>query len=194
VPRNVPALYCSRTQLVDSKNRHIGFSPIFTLQPSFANALVQSIGGANTMVFNDAARRLLCAAGENVSVNSHDWWTYMVVTGCGGKVFYDPTPTVRYRQHENNLVGANISLRARAERAYRLMRGHFRNWNEKNIEALWRIRSRLTPENRQTLEEFAAARNRWLLPRLIGIKRCGIHRQTLLGNLGLATAAVFKKI
>lgn len=194
VPRHIPALYCSRTRLVDADNRHIGFSPIFAKSPNFANALVQSIGGANTMVFNDAARRLLCAAGENVSVISHDWWTYMIVTGCGGQVFYDPTPTVHYRQHGANLVGANITLRARAKRASMLMRGRFRDWNAKNIDALWRIRPLLTPENRRILENFAAARNSWLVPRLVGIKRCGIHRQTLLGNMGLAAAAILNRI
>jgi hypothetical protein len=32
------------------------------------------------------------------------------------------------------------------------------------------------------------------VPRLIGLKKSGIHRQTLLGNLGLLAAAIFKKI
>jgi hypothetical protein len=75
-----------------------------------------------------------------------------------------------------------------------LAQGYFRNLNDRHIQALQRLRSRLTPENQEILDRFAAARNRWLLPRLIGLKRSGIYRQTLLGNLGLVAAAIFKKI
>lgn len=43
--KNTPILYCSRTQLVTSTGQEIGYSPHFTRQPSFRNALVQSIAG-----------------------------------------------------------------------------------------------------------------------------------------------------
>jgi glycosyltransferase involved in cell wall biosynthesis len=194
VPGNIPALYCSRTRLVDADNRDIGFSPLFSRLPSFANALVQNIGGGNTMVFNDATRSLLREAGEYIDVASHDWWTYMVVSGCGGRVFYDSYPSTRYRQHDGNVVGMNSSWAARFVRVRLLFQGRFRNWSDRNIRALQRLRSKLTPENRQILDRFATARNRWMLPRLIGIKRSGIYRQTVWGNLGLIAAAIFKKI
>lgn len=99
VPEHIPALYCSRTRLVDASNSEIGDSPLFTKPPSFANALMQNIGGGNTMVFNNAARNLLREAGKTRPVITHDWWAYMVVTGCGGRIFYDEEPTLRYRQH-----------------------------------------------------------------------------------------------
>lgn len=95
VPPEVPALYGSRTLLVDARNQHIGYSPLFERAPDFRNALVQSIAGGNTMVFNKAARDLLRQAGDNVQAVTHDWWAYMLVTGCGGVVHYDPYPTVR---------------------------------------------------------------------------------------------------
>jgi hypothetical protein len=59
IPEGVPALYGSRTLLVDARNQHIGYSPLFEREPNFRNALVQSIAGGNTMVFNRAARDLL---------------------------------------------------------------------------------------------------------------------------------------
>jgi hypothetical protein len=52
-------VYCSRTILVDVNGNQIGCSPLFTKKPSFANALVQSIAGGNTMVFNKKARDLI---------------------------------------------------------------------------------------------------------------------------------------
>lgn len=116
VPEDIPALYCSRTRLVDANNNEIGVSPLFTKPPSFANALMQNIGGGNTMVFNNAARNLLREAGENIPIITHDWWAYMVVTGCGGQVFYDTEPTLRYCQHNGNLVGMNATWPARFKR------------------------------------------------------------------------------
>lgn len=194
VPDNVPALYCSRARLVDVDNQHIGFSPLFKRAPSFANSLIQSIGGGNTMVFNDAARRLLHEAGENVEVVSHDCWAYMVVSGCGGDVFYDAYPSLRYRQHNDNLVGMNAGWEARFSRLRRLWNGWFRDWNECNVRALRRIDAKLTPKNRTILHEFSVARKSSLFPRLFHLRKSGISRQSLSGNLALFMAAIFNKI
>lgn len=194
VPPSIPALYCSRTRLVDAENNEIGISPLFTKTPAFANALMQNIGGGNTMVFNNAARELLREAGENKYVITHDWWAYMVVTGCGGRVFYDSKPTLRYRQHGGNLVGTNSNWAARFKRIRMLFQGRFKHWNDCNISALLTLEHRLTPENREILQRFAHARGMSLIPRLIHLKRSGIYRQTLLGNIGLIAAAILGKI
>jgi len=194
VPADVPALYCSRTRLVDAENQEIGLSACFNKPVSFANALMQSIGGGNTMVFNNAARKLLCEAGPDVEVVSHDCWAYMVVSGCGGQVFYDPYPSLRYRQHGGNVVGTNLDLRAKLDRIRRLAAGWFRDWNDCNIVSLSRLRMHLTPENQHILDLFSNARKQWILPRLIGLKKAGIYRQTFGGNVGLFVAAIFKKI
>ncbi len=193
-PANLPAVYCSRTFNVDASNTFIGQSPLFTKPPGFANALVQNIGGGNTMVLNHVARNLLRLAGPDVNVPSHDWWTYLLVAGSGGRVFYDPEPTVRYRQHGKNLVGANASWAARLYRIHLLFQGRFVVWTNQHLAALARIEYRFTPDNKAALATFARARRASLLPRLVGIKQSGVYRQTLLGNLGLVAAAVFRKI
>ena len=194
VPKGTAALYCSRTRVVDANDKPIGMSPLFTKTPSFANALTQNIGGGNTMVFNEVARQLLIAASEKVNVVTHDWWAYLLVSGCGGQVFYDPQPTVRYRQHGSNIVGMNSSLQGRLKRILQLFQGRFREWNDLNIKALASVRGRLTPRNQQVLDQFVAARQTSLLPRMVGLKSSGIYRQTLFGKLGLIAAAVFNKI
>lgn len=194
VPEDVPALYGTRTLLVDADNRVKGLSPLFPKQPCFANALMQNIAGGNTMVFNHAARKLLQEAGENIDVVTHDWWVYLVVSGCGGRVFYDDTPSLRYRQHNGNAVGQDTDWRARLHRIRLLVKGRFKGWNDRNLIALERIAPKLTQDNRNTMATFKAARARWLLPRLWGFWRAGIHRQSLLGNLGLFLAAVFNKV
>ena len=100
VPRETPALYMSRTRLIDENDQDLGLAPLFTSKPpTFANALVQNIGGGNTMVLNNSARVLIVAHSKGNTIVSHDWWSYMLVTGAGGHALYDPYPGVRYRQH-----------------------------------------------------------------------------------------------
>jgi len=194
VPSHLPALYCGRTRIVDAKNQDIGFSPLFTKPPCFANALVENIAGGNTMMFNNAARRFLCKAGPEVKVVSHDWWTYLIVAGCGGRVFYDLTPMVRYRQHDTNLIGFKSSWSASMTRLRMLFYGRFQHWNDINLEALKTMRQHLTPENKFALDEFLKARNSPFIARQIRLRRSGIHRQTVLGNIGLFVASIFKKL
>jgi glycosyltransferase involved in cell wall biosynthesis len=194
VPANLPALYCSRTRLVDEYGRDIGLSPLFSKAPSFANALMQNIGGGNTMVFNRAARSLLLEAGWDLDIVTHDWWVYMLVSGCGGKVMYDPESTVRYRQHGANIVGSNVNWPARILRVRMLLDGRFRDWSIRNLRALQGVRHLLTPENRWRLDVWAKCRQKRLFSRLVNVYRSGIYRQTLAGNLGLLVAAVFRRL
>lgn len=194
IDQRIPALYLGRTELISKGGKPLGYSPLFRRPASFANALVQNIGGGNTMVLNRAARALLQEAGENLLIVSHDWWAYLLVTGVGGRVFYDPRPYVRYRQHGGNLVGSNSGWAARIVRLGMLFKGRFRSWNQTNVAGLETIRHRLTEENRLALDRFKALRAQGLAGRLLNLKRSGVYRQTLLGNLGLIMAAVIKEI
>ena len=189
-----PALYCTRTELIDANGRHLGFSTLWPRPPGFQNALTQNIAGGNTMVFNHTAQQLLAEAGNQFEIIAHDWWTYLVVTACGGEVFFDSTPTLQYRQHANNLIGANHELTAPIRSAQRLMAGRFRQWNSQNISALQRLLSHLPPENKNVLKTFSKAREASFFERLRGVYKSGVYRQTLRGNIGLIVATLFRRI
>jgi glycosyltransferase involved in cell wall biosynthesis len=195
VPADVPALYCGRTRLIEEDGTEAGLSPLFVRRPpSFRNALVQSIAGGNTMVFNAAARALLMEAGPAVRPISHDWWTYQLVTGCGGRVFYDTTPSVRYRKHGRQVFGSNVGLIPRLQRAVLAMGGRFKTWTETNTTALRTMRHRFTPENQRIFDLLCAARRGSLARRLVALKQSGIHRQGLVDNVGLYTTVVLKRL
>lgn len=193
-PSEVPALYCSRTQLVDRHGESMGLSPLFGKRPGFANALVQSLAGGNTMLFNGAAKRLLAMTSRDSRIIAHDWWAYILVAGCGGRVFYDPVPSIGYRQHGKNLIGSNSSLHDRYVRFRRMLAGTFRDWNDENLKALAPLRHLLTKENQATLRLFEHARQAALPRRLYLIGKSGIYRQTLPGNLGLAAATLLQRL
>ena len=189
-----PVLYGTRTLLTDASDRPIGHSTLFTKPPSFANAMVQSIAGGNTMMFNHAARQLLAEAAVGANPIAHDWWAYQVISGCSGLVHYDPWPSVRYRQHGGNQIGSNLHPLARLLRLRLLLRGSFSGWVDGNLQALAVIRHRMSPQSLTTLDDFANGRRKHAPGRLVAFYKTRIHRQTLLGNVGLLVAAVLGKV
>lgn len=192
--QNTPALYCSRTRLISADRQVIGVSPRFLAPPHFRNALVQSIAGANTMLINRQTRELLAQTADEATIVAHDWLTYLLVSGCGGKVIFDQAPTLDYRQHGGNLIGANSGLKERLIRLGKMCSGRFNEWSNQNLIVLADFKLKLTPENRLTLEQFEQARQSSLLRRLYLMKESGIYRQTGKGNASLFLAACLNKI
>jgi glycosyltransferase involved in cell wall biosynthesis len=191
---SIPTLYGSRTRLIDEAGNEIGFSPLFHRKPEFRSALVQSIAGGNTMVFNQKARELVVFCGADVDVPSHDWWLYQVTSACGGHVHYDAHPSVRYRQHAHNVIGANAGWTARMHRLHMLRQGRFRQWEDLNVTALTRLRPLMIAENRRIFDLFCQARHEPLVRRAAIFAQTGVYRQTTLGNLALVAAMVLNKI
>ena len=189
VPLDVPALYCSRTKHIDADNKVIGFSRLFTGRPTFANALVQSIAGGNTMLFNEATRRLVRLCGV-VDAPAHDWLLYLLVTAVEGAVKYDPHPTVRYRLHSDNAIGNPGWLR----RLDMLLKNRFRILTGKNLAILNSFRPHMPARNQAILDEFSRLRQGRLLGRMCAFLRSGVHRKSLRGNMGLVLAVVLRKI
>lgn len=189
----VPALYCSRTRSITEDGQLTGQSPLFARPPAFPNSLLQNIGGGNTMVMNAAARALLQRAGK-VDVVSHDWWTYLLVSGAGGEVIYDARPSLSYRQHESNAIGANTGFFNRFRRYGGFFSGRNRVWNERNIKALQSCRNLLTEDNQRVLAEFENARKGSIVSRFKALRRSGVYAQTTSGNIGLIAATLLKKI
>lgn len=189
-----PAVYGGRTRLIGEGGETLGTSPLFARPPGFANALVQSIFGGNTIVLNAAGFQLLRRASVRTGFVSHDWWAYMVIAGAGGRVIYDPDPRVLYRQHAANLVGANTGWRARMNRLRRLLSGQFRRWSAVNLAALDAISDLLTPTARTQLEGFRTLHCGPVCRRLLALRRTGFYRQGRAGTLSLFAAAVLGRI
>ena len=194
-PENIPVLYCSRTEVIFENSEFKSFlSPLMQQSPSFNNALVQSIAGGNTMVFNRAARDTLLKFGVDAEVASHDWWIYQVVTGVGGKVIYDGRPSLKYRQHAENLVGANRGVSALFDRAAMFLNGRFKIYNDKNIQALLANRRYLTQECQQSLDSFSVMKYGNVWQRLNAFFSSKIRRQGNVFNIALCFGILFKKV
>lgn len=193
IESETPAVYGGRTHLVGIDGGHIGYAPRFGKLPTFANALAQSIAGANTMMFNRATKRLFEQTGA-LDIVSHDWWAYQLVCGSGGILLYDEDPQLDYRQHGENHIGCNQGWRAQWKRFGMILAGGFARWNDVNLAALEQCRPYLTPAARDELDTFIAMRTGNLPTRLQTFARSNIRRQTLSGNVALVVALLLKKL
>ncbi len=192
-----PSLYCSRTILINDKAKIVGKSIFFRKKPSFENALTQSLAGANTMVFNKIFFNLLKKVPtENKEIlTSHDWIAYLIISGVNGNIIYNERSHTFYRQHKNNLIGSNNSLLSKIYRLLRLLRGDYREWNDKNILMLDEVEF-LLPKHKAILEKYKEFRNynNSLFERLSILRKLGIYRQTAIGNLMLIIGNILRKI
>ncbi|WP_426441671.1 glycosyltransferase family 2 protein [Bradyrhizobium genosp. P] len=185
-----PRLYFTRTELIEENGRPAGLSPLFRRKPSFQNALVQNIGGGNTMVMNKAASLLLAQVPDDVTLIAHDWWTYQIVTGAGGTAFYDSVPSLKYRQHGKNLIGSNRGFSARLFRAVAFASQRMRHWNEVNTATLNGMRGLLCQPALSVLDDFTVARRSKLPKNIYLLVRSGVYRQGFLETIGLYLGAI----
>jgi glycosyltransferase involved in cell wall biosynthesis len=189
----LPKLYCSRTELIDQNDNFIGYSPLFKKKPTFQNSLVQSIAGGNTMVFNKQVFEII-KSHTPISVISHDWYTYLLVTSIGGEVIYDPVPQILYRQHANNIIGSNRGFLSKVSRFKKLLDNSFKKWNTQNIKSLAYSYHYFTENNKKIFDKFQSSREKKLITRLLGLRQAQIYRQTFMGNLALWIGILLNKI
>lgn len=185
----VPILVHSDLELIDCEGR--------TIHPSFMSfqhirdepsaplrtLLVQNYVTGCTVLVN---RALLDAALPiPPAAMVHDWWLALVAA-TSGKISYDATPTVRYRQHRGNQIGAKGWRRgfASAWRGLQLSRTGGGNFARSLAQAS-ALRARLeraglaAQAHRELLAAYCALfdRPRSRCERINGLRALGLRRQ-----------------
>lgn len=190
---NIPELYFGRSTYADENLRPYAQSRKMTRPLGFKNAILQSVAGGNTIMFNQAAKRLI----ENVGVVpavSHDWWLYQLISGVHGNVYYDENSYILYRQHESALIGGNTSLRSKFKRIFNVMNSQFKGWCTQNIQCFLIARPYFTAESNQLVDQLIEIRKSNLFKRTLGMIKTGIYRQTTMGTLGIIVAVMFNRL
>tara|TARA_B100000989_G_scaffold298794_2_gene289911 strand:- start:1748 stop:2662 length:915 start_codon:yes stop_codon:yes gene_type:complete len=192
-PRNEPFLYCSRTTLVRENLKVFGASKYFKKRPSFGNALVQSIAGGNTMIFNGEFKKYLDRVDLNKRIISHDWLSYILITFIGGNIVYKKKSHTMYRIHELNKVGSNKGFIAFWKRVAMVFNGQWSLFFKYNLQHLDDFSG--LNDNEDTLKDFKEIINeRNIIKSLLIFLRSKIYRQTFIGNLSLIIAIILRKI
>lgn len=120
-----PCLYCSDAYLVnkdlDSLNKNFMQDKThFSLE----TVLINNSSLGCTCVINKKLRNLILSHLPNLkNIIMHDWWC-AIIAAAFGKIIYDPTKTLLYRQHGNNQIGAGKNTNLKI-----IKKIFFRNYN-----------------------------------------------------------------
>ena len=177
-----PALYCARQYLVDEDLGGARLSTLHSKRLGFPACLTQNIANGNTLVMNEAAAALVADAGYPQG-SVHDWWSYIVVSACGGTVLFDARPQVLYRLHKHNLIGRSQPLHSRALAA--LKRGPlvYMTMMHRHAGMLEQQAGRLPPQTRQDLRLVQAGLQGGLGEKIAALRCARFRRRTWLENL-----------
>lgn len=187
-----PVIYGAQSLHVDAELLPFGRSGTVSSRPGFNNALVQNMISGHSCVLSAEALTLVRRAGVPQGVPYHDWWLYLLVTGAGGRALVDDDAVLLYRQHGDNLMGANSGMRARFTRARQVLASEYSGWMAANTTALANCSQLLNAEARQALQDFRQpARG---LGRVSQLRRLGVARQGRIGTTCLYVAAALGKV
>lgn len=193
VDNSAPVLYCGRTIYVNSNNsKLLNLSPLFNKKPSLKNALVQSLAGGNTMCMNNSLRDRVNQF-EDVDIFSHDWWFYIVNELSSGTTYYDESPLILYRQHNNSLIGGNVGFMPQIRRLALVLNGTYKLWNDKHWKTLNKNRKIISPDKICVLEEFNHIRSCFFPINYFFLNKYKFYRQRIIGHLGIIIALIFSK-
>lgn len=102
--KNLPMLYFSNMRVVDKDNNFIRNNHDWSRgNQSKYSFITEVLATGCTIVYNKALSRIAIEKKPNI-FSMHDAWLYSVAS-LFGKVIYDDTPHINYRQHENNVIG-----------------------------------------------------------------------------------------
>lgn len=187
-------LYGAQYHHTDADLTIIGVSRLPRHAPSFPNALTQNIVSGHSATLSAGALQLARSAGVPKGVPYHDWWLYQLITGAGGDVVIDTELVLKYRQHDNNVMGANQGLRATLERIGQVFGHTYGGWLQANMAALRTCENLLTPENQAALKTLTNTPVRPGLARPYRFRQQGLYRQTALSTLCLYLAAALGRV
>jgi hypothetical protein len=177
-----PALYCARQYRVDESLNGAKLSLLHERNLGFPACLTHNIANGNTTVLNAAAAALVATAGFPEG-SVHDWWSYIVVSACGGVVLFDERPQILYRLHKDNLIGRDQLTVERALAA--LKRGPlvFLTLMRRHTDLLEAQAGRLSPQARQDLRLIMAGLQGGLVDKIRALRCPRLRRRTRLENL-----------
>lgn len=120
---SIPVAIFTDSVVVDEDLRFLSYSfqrfdRCYPYQTNLRRLLASNAAPGNTMMVNRPLVRLLQSVEQPKRIIMHDWYA-MLLASAFGTVVYIPTPTLLYRQHKNNTLGA-ISLNSLSKILHRM--------------------------------------------------------------------------
>lgn len=184
-------LVCTRLRLVAPDLTEIGLSPVPSTPPNFSTLLAHNVAAGCTMVMTASARSWALAA-PMPEGGLHDWWCALAVTGCGGRMSFDPEPSLLYRQHAGNLVGGGVG---RLDRMRRMLGRGATGFYAPLMTLLVTLPALpLTADARRVLATLEGLRAASPYRRLMALRQAGLAHHARLGNALLHAWVLLKRM
>lgn len=184
-----PMLYASRVAIVDAQLQFMRFSPT-PRRIGFTSAICENLFNGCTMAMNHALVRLLLRHLPD-AMCMHDWWVYLVASGTG-TVLFDGRPTVLYRQHATNVIGAGSASVVNKNRIVKVIAGPTHQRLQQISEFLDVYGNVLTSQAREDIHWISKYRNRFIA-RVTACITARITRQSRLENIGTRLTILFNR-
>lgn len=154
VDASKPVLYFTNYDFYDGEMNFIAHHKSNGNKLSFRNSIVDCAPLGFNSCFNNKARELTVSNMPKHS-QGHDWWMYMLCSGLG-EVIYDDRATVKYRRHNANVSGEEVSfLQFQIWRFKKLfLNGYFAKIKEQMIEFEDLFGAQLSMEDQKVLSLF----------------------------------------
>lgn len=187
--KDVPLLVFTDSEVVDSYGERLADS--FCRQQhynvknrGFAHLLMENICQGCTMMWNKSLAEKIKIPNEGARY--HDWWIALTAAAFG-KISFLPQATMQYRQHGNNVVGADCFKK------YVQQRMKNRKEQKTSLAATFRqaeafrvcYKEELKKQNQQLLQKFCSIPKQGALARRKMVVDCGFYKSGLARNLGL---------
>lgn len=163
---DIPAMYCGAYQMTDSSLSPIYTKPFVPIIDIY-HAVIENVATGCTVVFNRKLMEVIRAYNPEFCI-MHDEWLYKVCVAIGGKVIYDKTPHIYYRQHNNNVIGGiNDSFAQRILTRFRKMFSTSTHYRRRAISEILKGYYQLIPKDNLGLlmkcEKCEYFPNNWIL-------------------------------
>lgn len=135
---------------------------------------------------NKVREQLLDESSPAKEVALHDWLTYAVCRAHGHKWFVDPVPSVQYRQHQSNVVGANVGFKAKLARFQKLRQG----WYRKEVAKIAQVCNRIALSN-ETNKLLTLLKSKNIFSQLNLLAYVAKARRSLRDRFLLALSVIF---
>lgn len=139
VSSNVTAFWPDGSEkLIDKAQRQTEFDYLFESAGPGCTFLM------TPQMVHKVREQLLAKNSSAEEVSLHDWLIYAICRAHGLKWAIDPQPSVQYRQHSNNVVGANVGLKAKWTRLKKLRKG----WYRSQVIKIAQVCNRIAPNDK----------------------------------------------
>lgn len=153
-PTDKPALYLSRTTLVDTDKNIIGMSE-FEYKFTLGEAIVTNPATGCTLVLNNSLRNIAVRF-EPERLAMHDEWIYKLCLIFNGILYADKESYILYRQHDHNVLGANESFKTKIKRRTKLLLGKKAGERSTSLKELFELYGNDMPSESRCFIEKAA--------------------------------------